>query len=640
LIKRQPYKHYNFTNLMNLSHIPSSPWVYLFKNNKGQILYVGKAKDLAKRVSQYFTPGSVWKQDMLTKAHRVDFIEVTTESEALYLEDNLIKTNNPEYNRLLKWDNSYIYLKITKEDFPQLFLTRMRKNDGCTYIWPKNNTWDLKKLMHYLRQIYKYRSMKSWEFKQGKLSSDVYFWLDKWRSVISKYKDDIIARDEAIRKSGIIIDKSYAEYLAEYKQIVRSISSFFEGNTREIKKKITDDIHEAIKKEHFERCARLRDILNQVDARSEKQHVVLDPNYSGLIVRITPLQNFWVIILVKIFEGKMTDVIREKKSKEERSLNQMKASLEADFGEMNILRHVEWSKAKSQGLTKWMQHLIDWQDSSTIWEWQITLLSKSMKKIKKSAQTQIDILLQKFLDSYIASTTFDTEDNLTQDLLSELQKRYFLTKFPYQIECVDISHLSGSYISGWLSCMREWLLYKPGYRHYKIKLLENNKSNYSNDFLSLQEIIVRRFNLKSSLNKGGRGDQKEIKWSSPTLLAKEGEFPDLFILDWWKWQLNSVLELCQIFPSLKEIMKTTTFISLGKWKARKESAKSAGEQEKIYTIKIGEDWLPSLSGWVLGQAEGLGVRLDTADLLLTKLRDESHRFANKYRTTRMSQQWK
>ncbi len=97
-------------------------------------MYVGKAKDLAKRVSQYFTPGSVWKQDMLTKAHRVDFIEVTTESEALYLEDNLIKTNNPEYNRLLKGDNSYVYLKITKEDFPQLFLTRMRKNDGCTYI--------------------------------------------------------------------------------------------------------------------------------------------------------------------------------------------------------------------------------------------------------------------------------------------------------------------------------------------------------------------------------------------------------------------------------------------------------------------------------------------------------------------------
>jgi len=589
LIKRQPYKHYNFTNLMNLSHIPSSPWVYLFKNNKGQILYVGKAKDLAKRVSQYFTPGSVWKQDMLTKAHRVDFIEVTTESEALYLEDNLIKTNNPEYNRLLKWDNSYVYLKITKEDFPQLFLTRMRKNDGCTYIWPKNNTWDLKKLMHYLRQIYKYRSMKSWEFKQGKLSSDVYFWLDKWRSVIAKYKDDVIARNEAIQKTWIIIDKSYAEYKEEYKQIVRSISSFFEGNTREIKKKITEDIHEAIKKQHFERCASLRDILNQVDARSEKQHVVLDPNYSGLIVRITPLQNFWVIILVKIFEGKMTDVIREKKSKEERSFNQMKASLEADFGEMNIIGN--------QDIT------IETTNSQ-----QTTLISTSMKKIKKSAQHEIDILLQKFLDSYIASTTFDTEDNLTQDLLWELQKRYDLTRFPYQIECIDISHLSGSYISGWLTCMREWLLYKPWYRHYKIKTLEDIKGNYSNDFISLQEIIVRRFWLKTS------NDNIEL--------------PDVFILDGGKWQLSILQELCQIFPHLKEIMNHTTFLSLGKGKARKESAKSSGNTEMIYYFN--KQW----------DIESKALIYDTADLLLTKLRDEAHRFANKYRTTRMSQQWK
>lgn len=574
---------------MNISHIPSSPWVYLFKNNKGQILYVGKAKDLAKRVSQYFTPWSVWKQDMLTKAHRVDFIEVTTESEALYLEDNLIKTNNPEYNRLLKWDNSYVYLKITKEDFPQLFLTRMRKNDGCTYIWPKNNTWDLKKLMHYLRQIYKYRSMKSWEFKQGKLSSDVYFWLDKWRSVIAKYKDDVIARNEAIHKSGIIIDKSYAEYKEEYKQIVRSISSFFEGNTREIKKKITEDIHEAIKKEHFERCASLRDILNQVDARSEKQHVVLDLNYSGLIVRITPLQNFWVIILVKIFEGKMTDVIREKKSKEERSFNQMKASLEADFGEMNIIENKDIN-------------------SKTLISQQTTLISTSMKKIKKSAQHEIDILLQKFLDSYIASTTFDTEDNLTQDLLWELQKRYNLTRFPYQIECIDISHLSGSYISGWLTCMREWLLYKPCYRHYKIKTLENIKGNYSNDFLSLQEIIVRRFWLKTSNNKI--------------------ELPDVFILDGGKWQLSILQELRQIFPQLKEIMNHTTFLSLGKGKARKESAKSSGNTEMIYYFNAHWD------------IESKALIYDTADLLLTKLRDESHRFANKYRTTRMSQQWK
>ena len=302
---------------MNISHIPSSPWVYLFKDRKEKILYVGKAKNLAKRVSQYFSPWSVWKQDMVAKAARVDFIEVRNESEALYLEDNLIKTNNPEYNRLLKWDNSYIYLKITKEEFPQLFLTRMRKNDGATYIGPKNNTWDLRKLMHYLRQIYKYRTMKSGEFKQGKLSSDIYFGLDKGWSVIAKYKDDIIARNDAIRKSWIVLDKSYEEYKREYKDIVKSITSFFEGNTKEVKNKIMNDIDEAISKEHFERCINLKTILTQIDAWTEKQHVVLAPNYSGHIITINELKNYRVIIMIKIFEGKITDVIREKKLKDE-----------------------------------------------------------------------------------------------------------------------------------------------------------------------------------------------------------------------------------------------------------------------------------------------------------------------------------
>ena len=595
---------------MNISHIPSSPWVYLFKDRKEKILYVGKAKNLAKRVSQYFSPWSVWKQDMLTKAVRVDFIEVRNESEALYLEDNLIKTNNPEYNRLLKWDNSYVYLKITKEDFPQIFITRMRKNDWCTYIWPKNNTWDLKKLMHYLRQIYKYRVMKSWEFRQGKLSSDFYFWLDKGRSVIAKYKDNINARNEALQKTWLILDKSYSEYKEEYKQIIKSISSFFEGNTKEVKNKILTDITESIEQQHFEWCASLRDILQQIDTWTEKQHVVLDPNYTGMIVRITSLEQYWVIVMIKIFEGKMTDVIREKKSKDERSYNQMKASLEADFWTMEI------KKSNTE-----IEH---------------TLLSQSMKKIKKSDWDQIEILLQKFLESYIASTTFDREDNLTQDLLSNLQRRYYLTTFPYQIECIDISHLSWWWISGWLSCMREWLLYKPWYRHYKIKTLEDNKWNYSNDFLSLQEIIVRRFWLKSKKNNllssswaERSGVEGSSVWDSSTNSEwRTVEFPNLFILDWWKWQLNTVLELCQIFPSLQDIMKTTTFISLGKGKARKESSKSRWENEKIYYLT---------SSYTIQEAE---LRYDQADLLLTKIRDEAHRFANKYRTIRMSKEWK
>lgn len=579
---------------MNISHIPSAPWVYLFKDRKEKILYVGKAKDLQKRVSQYFAPGSVRKQDMLTKAHHIDFIEVRNESEALYLEDNLIKTNNPEYNRLLKWDNSYVYLKITKEDFPQLFLTRMRRDDGSTYIWPKNNTWDLKKLMHYLRQIYKYRVMKAGEFKQGRLSSDFYFGLDKGRSIIAKYKDNIVARDNAIENTWLVLDKSYEEYKHEYKKIVKSITSFFEGNTKEIKQKIMEDIDEAIEKEHFERCINLKNILQQVDTRSEKQHVVFAPKYAGTIVSLTSLENYWIIILVKIFEGKITDVIREKKPLWEWSLNQMKASLELDFKD-------EFKEQKN--------------DAGGI-----ILASSSLKTVRKSQWKEIDELMGKFIQSYIASTIFDKDENLTQDLLTTLQKRYHLHTFPYQIECIDISHLSGTAISGGLACMREWILYKPGYRHYKIKTLEDEKGNYSNDFLSLQEIIVRRFWLKYSHGKSSEPAEKstEIK----------NQFPDLFIIDGGKGQLGILRELCQIFPSLNTIMKTTTFIALGKGKARKESAKTQGETEFVYYFDNDNE------------IQSLALLYDTTDRLLTKLRDEAHRFANKYRTTRMSKQRK
>jgi len=112
---------------------------------------------------------------MLEKADKVDFLIVKNESEALYLEDNMIKQHQPEYNNLLKADNSYVYIKITKESFPQIFLTRKKLNDGSLYIGPKNDTIQLKKFLQYLRQILKFRGCRATQFKQGKLCSDYYF---------------------------------------------------------------------------------------------------------------------------------------------------------------------------------------------------------------------------------------------------------------------------------------------------------------------------------------------------------------------------------------------------------------------------------------------------------------------------------
>jgi len=114
---------------LDLSHFPEAPWVYLFKDRKGSILYIWKAKNLKKRVSQYFTPWSVWKQDMVAHADKVEFIVVENESESLYLESNLIKKNQPPFNNMLKGANAYAYIKLTKHPVPQIFITRKKVND-------------------------------------------------------------------------------------------------------------------------------------------------------------------------------------------------------------------------------------------------------------------------------------------------------------------------------------------------------------------------------------------------------------------------------------------------------------------------------------------------------------------------------
>jgi excinuclease ABC subunit C len=110
--------------------------------------------------------GSVWKQDMLMQASSLDFTVTQSESESLYLEDNMIKKHQPVFNRLLKADNSYIYIKITHHPFPQIFITHYRQSDQAIYIGPKHYRSELSKLLHYLRQIFHRRACRAKQFNQ------------------------------------------------------------------------------------------------------------------------------------------------------------------------------------------------------------------------------------------------------------------------------------------------------------------------------------------------------------------------------------------------------------------------------------------------------------------------------------------
>lgn len=582
---------------LNISVLPTQPWVYFFKNKNDEILYVGKAKNLQKRISQYFSPWSVRKQDMVNKAYKIDFVIVNNESEALYLEDNLIKKHKPYYNSMLKADNSYCYIKITNHDFPQIFITRDKKNDKSTYIGPKHNTQELKKFMQYLRQVFQFRWCKDNQFKQWKICSDYYFWLCKWRCLSNS-------------KTWVSPDKAGSYEVTEgvlnsqYKNIINLIISFFKWNTKLIADELKAEINVAISTQNFERATKLRNIYFEINNLTERQNVVLNSNVTGYIFKIKKVKNWYVYVLLNFFQWKLIDIIENKILESDLSDESdfdfwsITSNLESDFNDFSYYQN----STKLSEVDKF--NVIE----KDIESW-IIGINKEINKLKKDEKNQISELLEKFIDWYILKNSFQ-ETDLINDILTWLQTRYKLKNFPYRIECIDISHLSGWRISGGLSCFVWWIPYKNNYRKYKIR----NKN--IDDYKALEEVIIRRF--------GRDVDSSHLPDSS----RLDSQIPNLFIIDWWKGQLQVVKNLCNQDKRFKEIFSHIDTISLGKWEARKRAWKSKWEKEKIYYFDEKMN------------IKSIDLIYDQVDKVLIQARDEAHRFSNYYRKQQMKSEFK
>ncbi len=478
---------------IDISHIPQEPWVYLFKDPKGTILYIWKAKNLQKRVSQYFTPNSLWKQEMVAKASKVEFFVVANESESLYLENNLIKKHKPFFNCMLKWWNGYTYIKLTEWDFPQVLTTRNKRNDKATYIWPKHNTKELKKLMQYLRTILKYRTCPNSQFKEWKICSDFYFWLCGGWCEKCKNKSELPQIKE------------------EYKNNLHIFSSFFKWNTKPIEKVLLSQIDDAVAKQNFEWASQIRDIYMHIEELVERQHVELWKNLTWYVLAIKEIAYSHICVLLNFYEWKLIDIIRQEIPTDDWDIYWIKSWFEAEIWDLNTQ---EWNSAFS-------------------------LLAYSNKvSFNKEEKSALINMLEWFFDSYVISSTLQWPW-LHNQLLEQLKNRYKFKNFPNRIECVDISHMNWDWISGWLSCIVWWIPDKRKYRKYKIKSV----SEQSDDYASLKEVMQRRFLWK---DKSEYPDVFVLDWWIGQLnvvkdLCKESsEFYKVFqqvdFVSLWKWE--------------------------------------------------------------------------------------------------------
>jgi excinuclease ABC subunit C len=300
-------------------------------------------------------------------------------------------------------------------------------------------------------------------------------------------------------------------------------------------------------------------------------------------------------VLLNFYEGRLIDVVRDKIAGEEGDFSHMLAGFEMELGEFQ----------KSKDFSKDV----------------LLVMSKGMEFLK-SEQQALEQMMDNFFESYLIVNSFEG-DTIYNDLLITLQKTYQLKHFPYRMECVDISHLSGGWMSGGLSCMIGGLLEKKQYRKYNIR----STKGQSDDYASLKEVLTRRFCKDNSLNRSN-SDNGLLRPNDEIIL------PEVMIIDGGKGQLGVVKTLYDENEIFRQLFQTVDFIALGKGEARKKSAIGARSVRSSGTI-VGERIYRFDKNRNIIE---IPLTYNQADRLLLKLRDEAHRFSNAYRKQQMKKE--
>lgn len=459
-----------------IKKVPGKPGVYKMLDNKDQIIYVGKAKDLKKRVKSYFQKNASFSrktENLVKNIIDIDWIIVKSELEALILETNLIKEFRPKYNILMKDDKSFSYLKIWQNwDFPKIEIVRQLSKDGALYFGPKVSGADLHKSMDFLRRIFPLHScnLKMTESENGVICKG----FDKYPCIEYQMK----------RCAGPCIGKVSKD---EYRTYIDKVISFFKGDYEKILKEAETEMKNAAKERKFERAAKLRDLIQSIDRVSAKQ-VISDPGTSSQdIIGIYHDLNKTFICLLQIRAGKMIN--------NERLIMQN----DGDYSE-TIRAFVTEFYVHAADLPKEIIIPQAIEDSDSIADWFFHELNSKVKVFapktgKKSTLVELaQDNARSFAEKERAQFMLDEAKKEQArreiiELINKDRKDDFLD-FPERMECVDISHYSGVGTVASLVVFINGKECKSEYRRYKIKTIEEGKID---DFASMSEVLSRRF---------------------------------------------------------------------------------------------------------------------------------------------------
>ena len=564
------YKLINNKELLKsrLSEIPKSSGCYLFKDIENNLLYIGKSKKLRSRVSSYFNNFSDLTPRLSLMVRQITEIEIIvtdSEYEALNLESNLIKTNKPYFNILLKDDKKYPYLCITwSEKYPRIFITRRRRNRNNLdrYYGPYVDVGLLRRTLFTIKKIFPLRKRP--------------------RPV---YKDRTCLNYSIGRCPGVCQEVISSD---DYKKIMKQVSMIFQGRNDDLEIFLQKKMLQFSNDLDYENAAKIRDQISGLKLLTESQKISIpDSSINRDIFGIVSEKNVASIQIFQMRSGKLIGRIgySQKLNNEDENLILQKI-LEEHY------INVEAVEIPSEILIQY-----NLPKQATIEDWLTDLRKKKVKilipKRNKKHETVEMVLKNAKLElDRILNGIQDNESSI-EDLAQILE----LSEQPKRIEGYDISHIQGSDPVASQVVFIDGIPSKQHYRKYKIKD-PNVFVGHSDDFASIYEVIHRRFKKWSRFKKSG-GDFSILNDKTNSKLDNEllSDWPDLIMIDGGKGQLNAAIK------ALKELNleEEVTICSLAK------------KNEEIF--------IPGFTKSLETDENQKGV------LLLRRVRDEAHRFA-------------
>lgn len=499
-----------------LEGLPSKPGCYLMKDQKGRVLYVGKAINLRSRVRSYFQPSaqhSLKTTKMLAQVADVEWIVVDSELEALILEMTLIKRHRPKYNVRLKDDKRYPYIKVHWSDpFPKVTVTRRLRDDGSRYYGPYTSVWAVHQTLDVLRRIFPY------------LTCDRVITGEDHRACL--YFDIKLCTGPCIGA----VDKE------TYRSMIQDLCRFLEGHTGPIVERLEENMQQASEDLEFERAAAIRDQLAAIEKVVEGQKVVSQQKIDSDVIAFAREQGDACVQVFFIRAGRLIG----------REYFVLEGTDEAEESEI-----LESFLKQFYGKTPYVPARVmlprEIEEARIIESW-LTSRRKGQAKVQISVPRRgrnrdlIELAAENAADTLsMLRSRWELDRSKQVQALAQLQEALSLAEPPNRIECYDISNLQGTAAAGSMVVFEQGVPSKRLYRKFNIKSVEGQ-----DDFASMEEVLRRRFRRWAIA-------QEEMEKPGAKLDQGFGLLPDLLVVDGGKGQLTRAVEVLAEFNLSEQI---------------------------------------------------------------------------------------